>query len=511
MRISTAIVTLALLTALTGPLAAQTSPISGPAVNVRDFGAKGDGVTNDTVAFHAAAQALQQAGGGTLVIPKATYIVGLQTHGPTPNHPIPRYRGRDYPYWKEHPIISLTKVNGVVIEGNGATLRIAPGLRFGAYDLTHGKAITETPKKNVFDRKLTAGVGHIINITHSGNIIIRNLELDGNVDHLDIGGIWSSDGRQIAATGIRLYNNTNVRVQNIHTHHHALDGIMIGWAKLTADDPPTPHVLVNVNSEYNSRQGLSWVGGRGLTAINCKFNHTGRAAFGSPPGAGLDIEAEDSVCRDGLFVNCEFINNTGCAVVADSGDGGYTKFINCTFWGTTSWSIWASKPGLKFEDCTIHGAIVHGVGSDDPDLATQYRRCHFEDVDYLDKGCYRPTALVIQNGDNVLFEDCTIVANKTKACYIDHPNREIFRRCTIVHRWTDAPDQTFQSIFRGSHLEDVKFLESFDPAGEAKRFYIQVQGITVGKNVHVAGPQTKWKNWSWGTVGDIPATVDSKH
>jgi len=359
MRMLTPIVLLALLIAPTGPLTAQMSSISGLSVNVRDYGAKGDGVTNDTLAFHAASQALQEDGGGTLVIPKATYIVGLQTHGPTPDHPNPRYRGRDYPYWKEHPIISLTKVNGVVIEGNGATLRIAAGLRFGAYDLTNGEAITETPKENVFNRKLTAGVGNIIDITHSRNIVISDLELDGNVDNLDIGGIWSSHGRQIASDGIYLYNNTNIRVENIHTHHHGRDGIIVGWFELTAEDPSTPHTLVNINSEYNSRQGLSWVGGRGLTAINCKFNHTGRAAFGSPPGAGLDIEAELSVCRDGLFVNCEFINNVGCGLVADSGDGGYTKFINCTFWGTTNWSIWANKPGLKFEDCTIHGAVVH--------------------------------------------------------------------------------------------------------------------------------------------------------
>jgi len=118
--------------------------------------------------------------------------------------------------------------------------------------------------------------------------------------------------------------------------------------------------------------------------------------------------------------------------------------------------------------------------------------------------------LVIHSGENVLFEDCTIVANKSKACYIDHPDREIFRRCTIVHRWTDAPDHTFQSLFRGSYLEDMKFLESFDPAGEAKRFSIEAQGVVVGKGVHVAGPQTKWKNGSSGIAGEVPVTVGSK-
>jgi len=485
---------------------ARASDTAGPVINVQDYGARGDGVSNDTLAFHAASQALQEAGGGTLVIPRGTYIVGLQTHGLTPDHPNPGYRNTAVPYWKQHPIIELRNVDGVVIEGNGATLRVADGLHYGGYDSVTGEPITETPEPNVFNPQLAAAIGSLITINQSSHIIIRDLELDGNVDKQDIGGIWSSHGRQLPASGIQLYNNRFVRIENIHTHHHALDGIIIGWTNLTVDDPPTPHVLVNIDSEYNCRQGLSWVGGRGLTAINCKFNHTGRAVFGSPPGAGIDIEPEVSVCRDGRFVNCQFINNNGCAIVADSGDGGYTEFINCTIWGTTMWSVWASKPGLKFEDCTIHGSIVHGVGSDDPDLATQYRRCHFEDVDYQDKGCYRSTALVIHSGDNVLFEDCAIIANKTKACYVDYPNHEIFRRCRITHRWTDAPDHTFQSIFRGSHLEEVSFFESFDPASADKRFSIIADGVTIGAGNHVAGPQTKWGNWSWGSVGDVPPT-----
>lgn len=44
-------------------------------VNVKDFGAVGDGVTNDTTAFRAALAALAGMGGGTLLVPAGHYIL----------------------------------------------------------------------------------------------------------------------------------------------------------------------------------------------------------------------------------------------------------------------------------------------------------------------------------------------------------------------------------------------------------------------------------------------------
>jgi hypothetical protein len=80
---------------------------------------------------------------------------------------------------------------------------------------------------------------------------------------------------------------------------------------------------------------LSWTGGNGLTAIDCQFNHTGRGALSSSPAAGIDIEAEDGVVRNGLFINCEVINNVGPGMGADSGDSADITFQRCTFIGST--------------------------------------------------------------------------------------------------------------------------------------------------------------------------------
>jgi parallel beta-helix repeat protein len=48
---------------------------NGQIVNVKTFGAVGDGVTNDTEAFGAALKSLADAGGGTCLVPKGTYLI----------------------------------------------------------------------------------------------------------------------------------------------------------------------------------------------------------------------------------------------------------------------------------------------------------------------------------------------------------------------------------------------------------------------------------------------------
>lgn len=55
----------------------------GSEVNVRDFGAKGDGVTDDTAAFQAALDSLADRG-GTVVVPAGTYMI--KSHIRVPNN-----------------------------------------------------------------------------------------------------------------------------------------------------------------------------------------------------------------------------------------------------------------------------------------------------------------------------------------------------------------------------------------------------------------------------------------
>ena len=51
---------------------------------VREFGAWGDGSTDDTEAFQAAMKAMADAGGGTVFVPEGRYAVRGQSHACRP-------------------------------------------------------------------------------------------------------------------------------------------------------------------------------------------------------------------------------------------------------------------------------------------------------------------------------------------------------------------------------------------------------------------------------------------
>ena len=66
-----------------------TNPIQdkgGQVVNVKAFGAVGDGVTNDTDAFNAALASLAKAGGGRCLVPKGTYLISATTNPAITSH-----------------------------------------------------------------------------------------------------------------------------------------------------------------------------------------------------------------------------------------------------------------------------------------------------------------------------------------------------------------------------------------------------------------------------------------
>ena len=405
-------------------------PVPADALTPEMFGAKGDGVTNDTAAFQALAQALTRRGGGTIALRRTIYIVGRQERVVAAN--------AGYGF-APSPLLDFVGLRGpLTILGNGGTLRCQPGLRFGTFDAASGRA-TRNPMPYINPAQRASPYEYMIRAERcTGAVRISDLELDGNIGKLQIGGPYGDTGIQIAASGIFLRDNRGDEIlTNIRSHHHPQDGIIIDGLDDAALAGRVTRRVERVTCEYNGRQGCSLVGGRGWVFSRSAFNHTGRAVLSSAPAAGFDIEAEGGkTCRNIAFVECEFSDNTGCGLVADSGDSAHVSFDRCRFIGTTVWSVWPFKPYFRFSRCTIVGTAVKCWGDPDERKAAQFHDCVFTDDPRLSPNgkVYRedrpdgPLA-DLSDSENVLFNRCRM--NGVAGAVLPWSTRAIYQDCVM--------------------------------------------------------------------------------
>jgi hypothetical protein len=418
-----------------------------PTITPERFGAVGDGRTNDTAAFAAMAAFVNSRGGGEIVLRKTTYVVGRQV----------RSAGRaDHFAFEPASIMDFRGCRqAMIIRGNGARLRCAPALRFGSFDPVSGRA-THRPMPSYRIDELAAPYRAMIRAEEcSGLVEISDLELDGNLGALQIGGQHGDVGWQIPGIGIHLINNSGPeRLSRIHAHHHPLDGILIDGV----DGRSAESILQSVRSEYNGRQACSITGGRNYVFSRCSFNHSGKGGgISSPPGAGVDIEAEGGKrIRNLRFSDCRFSDNAGVGLLAEAGDAERATFDNCTFVGTTSWGAWPNKPRFRFSRCTFVGAIVNAFGDADPWRACQFRECEFRDepalspngLVYVGDKSPGPIA-VLPNSRNVLFDRCGFRLTH-RAVLPWATNVTVFSNCTMSQR---APAQAYpRGMFIGRNV-----------------------------------------------------------
>lgn len=372
---------------------------AGLVLRPEDFGARGDGATNDSRAFAALSARMNALGGGTIWLGAGkTYVVGLQAK--RPNGP-----------FEPQPLLELANLTRpLAILGNGARLKAAPGLRFGAFDPVHGRPVERSAPNLRLEDRAGAYWGMIYVRNCRAPIVIRDVELDGDMTRLRLGGQWNGPGRQVPGSGLFLRDNLAEEVvENVFSHDHPLDGMIIdGDPRRTARSR-----LTRVICRSNGRQGASIVGGRGYDFHDCEFSRTGRSVIHSPPAAGVDIEAEGKIIRDLSFTRCTFSDNGGAGMVAETGDSADVRFTECRFVGTTNWSAWPRKPGFTFDRCTFAGAAVNAFSSRDPALATKFIGCRF-----TDEASLSPTGQLyfsnpaggpiveLGESENVLFDGC---------------------------------------------------------------------------------------------------------
>lgn len=406
------------------------------------FSADPTGRRDSTAAFQRASRAINAASGGRLVIPPGRYRIGIQSASRSPD-------------WSFGPAEILTIRNcrtPVEIIGTGATLFATEGLRYGSFDPANGRPFHR--QGPLTDRSYRASpYWAIIGVySNSAPVTIDGVELDGRISDAVLGGGWNDTGIQIGNSGIEAYDNADLTVRNVYSHHNGLDGIQIGYRGLTSDQELSPHRLIDCRFEDNGRQGLSWVGGNSLTVSNCTFLRSGRGPVASNPAAGVDIEPENSICVNARFDGCTFSDNAGVGMLAHlSGRCENHLFTDCRFVGTTSWSAWPAAPISRFEGCTFVGGVTNAHADSDPRRATQFVDCLFTaSADQSPTGrVYAQNYLTVEMDSlrNVRFDHCRFDSGNGQAQGLIYANGGLFENCEFLQRRPGLA--VLRGIFRG--------------------------------------------------------------
>lgn len=402
-----------------GSVSLSTLETSGLPYQPEWFGAKGDGTTNDTAAFQALATVINMSGGGTISLKaRATYLVGLQT------------LVNDGTFmWKGQDILTISGCTSPFkLIGNGAKFKLASSLKFGTFN-SSGASTTHTLPYTGGDLSTVVPEAVVTVKNCTARVILDNFEVDGNQANLNIGGQFGDTGYQVPGDGVALWSNTaGETVTNVYAHHCPRDNFSVigGNSPIDSTTPKSGSVFMGCKGLYAGRSNMSFTGGRGFDFIDCNFNLAGKATIASAPNAGVDLEAEVGKIRDIRFTNCDFRQNAGNALVADSGDTQRVRCEQCIFVGSDSWAGWVVKPYFTFEDCIFAGPVTLSPTRITTDIASPnaalpvFTRCTFtDDTAYSSTGSLYTGGEILNASDGsggrtgIVFDKCHFRANYT--------------------------------------------------------------------------------------------------
>ncbi len=286
-----------------------SSITSTQGLNVKDFGAKGDGVSNDQDAFRNALTTLNARGGGKLFVPQGTYLF----ENPQNNKP---------------GVISIYKMTNIEIYGEGMD-------------------------KSILKLRPTTGKGDIFGILQSKNITIRDLGLNGSLKS------FLTDYQIIHNqkwNGVYVLNSKDILIERVK-----LAEMITAGTYLLGDNgvecPVGPCFTENITIKDstildNYRAGCANQGGiKGIKYINNYFL--------SNIGANQDIDFEPTGTRPGAenvtIVDNKLLTNPGGYALTLVGNGALRPGKNWTVTGNTiNRTVMIGRiDGLNFSDNTI--------------------------------------------------------------------------------------------------------------------------------------------------------------
>lgn len=394
-----------------------------------DFGAVGDGVADDDLAFDSASNYINSVGGNVeLVIPFGTYLVGDQNY--TPSNPDALYTAS--------PVLKLencnnVKITGVLSGGVRPTIKLKDGFKFGMFDRTTLNPPMSIDDFNPFVNCVEKYPGVILDFSDKraeismfirtedcNTLTIENLHFDGNIQGCILGGNWGCGPRpiELKAFGLRMEDTKNVTLSDLSFLEIGADAIFI------VNDGPTikseNYLLQRIEVNGCGRNGISWVGGDNVTMSEVVSKNNGMGLVTTSPAAGLDIEPESlATVTNGVFEDCEFTDNAGNAVACGDPVNAYNlSFTRCLMKGTSSYSMVLYSNRTTLNDCKFFGEVLHYAAANNDADAVKYNDCFFSDC-YLGTQMYASVLLALENGTRTQMDGCTFMNFYNPSFYIN--------------------------------------------------------------------------------------------
>lgn len=210
-------------------------------LNVRDFGAKGDGTTDDTAAIQTTVNRAFDVGGAVVLVPPGVYMINADGGS------------------------SVYNDQGGIAMRSGVSLNISAGATLRA-------------------KPVTTIVSKVIRVINCQNVSIYGSGvIDGNrANAVVTSGEWGY--------GVSINGGSNISVEGIQTVNCWGDGVNIQKLSFADHTPPRNITVDRIVSHNNRRQGISVESGWKVLIQNSIFSGTN----GALPSAGIDIEPPDA-------------------------------------------------------------------------------------------------------------------------------------------------------------------------------------------------------------------------
>jgi hypothetical protein len=206
------------------------------AVNVKEFGAIGDGIAEDQAAFQAAVDYLKSEGGGRMYVPAGTYILHKTTTG-----------------W--NGTFNMIAANNIEMFGDG-------------------RELSTLKRKDV----IPTGDTHIVRVINSDNIWFHDLGFDGS----------RATGNQDQMHGVYVLNSNDILLEKLKiTRVRGSGTYLIGGNDAFCSAPPCKTTNVTIKDNIfndNYRAGSANQGGiENIHYLGNQYSNTG-------PGQAIDFE-----------------------------------------------------------------------------------------------------------------------------------------------------------------------------------------------------------------------------